>query len=125
MSDRPKSTPAPPDHPEIGDVAIRYTFRVSLVPAAALALDQTVCEVCEVDCAAVDFPSIIEAAAADLASVTAFLDYYGDNGGDGPERHEIHLAAAVLDALPVLAGVVGTLRAQVQRARDAAPAESE
>lgn len=126
MRDRSEST-APPtfDPADSGDVAIRYSFRVTLLPEVTRALDQAVEVAREEDCAAVSFPGMIEAAVADLDSLARFLDYYGDNAGDGPERHEIHLAAAVLDSLPVLTGVADTLRAQVRRAREAAPAGSD
>lgn len=122
MRDRAEST-APPafDPADSGDVAIRYTFRIILLPEVARALDQAVAIAREEDCSGASFPAMIEAAADDLDSLVRFLDHYGDNAGDGPERHEIHLAAAVLDTVPVLAGMVAALRAQVQRARETAP----
>lgn len=123
VSEGSQPEPLDPDMPEIGDVALRYTFRVLLEPAAARAVDQAVSAALEADVAEVSFPDVIDAATSDLESLLRFLDYWADNAGDRPDRHEIHLAAAVLDTLPLLGRTVDTLRAQVQRARQTAPAE--
>lgn len=117
--------PLPPGPASEGAV-LRETFKIQLLPEDAAAIKQTA------DAAAFrareghdlyfDMVMAIEAAAGDLEVTAAWLDHFADDRGDGPERHEIHLAAAVLDAVPVIAQTAEALRAQVQLARKGAPA---
>ena len=129
-ADPPADLPEPPElqpPPRIPtghrseSVAVRFTFRAVLAPGAAALIDQAVEKAREVDTLPVDFPDAIEAAADDLAAVAAYLDWYADNRGDEIGRHEIKLAATVLDAAPAVADQAGILYAAARSARGGAP----
>lgn len=123
VSDRPESELDDLAVTRIEDAALRQTFRVGLDPAALRALDQAVSAAEEADVTKVSFPDLIDAAVFDLHSLLRYLEYWADNGGDRPDRNEIHLAAAVLDTLPLLSHVVDSLRLQVERAREGSDEE--
>jgi len=105
MSSRPESIPP--------DAAIRYTFRAELAPDVALALDRAVTVAREADVEPVELPAAVEAAAADLDAVAAYLDEWSDNLGDGVDREHVRLAGAVLDAVPVIRREAASLRGQL------------
>lgn len=58
----------------------------------------------------------IRAAAVDLLNVAAFLDHWADQGGDGVERHEIPVAALVLETYPEVERIAERLMAAVSAA---------
>lgn len=116
--DPPESPPSVPGGSDSEEVVLRHTYRVQILPADALVLERTAAAM---ETAAreehdhdVDFPTAIEAAADDLAAIAAYLDWYGDNRGDEIERHEIRLAGAVLDAVPVIGRQAEQLREHVK-----------
>lgn len=126
MSSRPKSSaPRPPVIEVPAELqplrnarqALRATFLAELPAAQARMLDQAIATALVADCEPLDFPGAVEAAADDLAAAVAELDPWADNHGDGIDRHEIRLAGAVLDAVPVIAGQAAALRAHARRAR--------
>lgn len=143
MSDRRKSTRPEPDRPEPpecadpdrpaympdivgGDyeaagVALRATYRVQMRESAARRLEQLADQLAEdeVEAVAVPYLRFIRAAAVDLMNVAGFLDHWVDQGGDGVERHEIPVAALVLEVYPEVERIAERLMEAVSTAEEA------
>jgi hypothetical protein len=148
MSDRPKSTrpdpdPPEPDRPELpecadpdrpaympdvvgGDyeaagVVLRATYRVQMRERDARRLEQLAEQLAEDEAEAVAVPYLrfVQAAAVDLMNVSGFLDHWADQGKDGGERHEIPVAALVLETFPQVERIAERLMEAVAAAEEA------
>lgn len=86
------------------DAVLRATYRVAIRESEARQLEQLADQLAEAeDALPVAYLRYIRAAAVDLMNVAAFLDYWADQGGDGVDRHEIPVAALVLEVGPEVA----------------------
>ena len=97
---------------------LRATYRVAVRERDARRLEQLAEQLAEQEDSAVPmaYARAIAAAAVDLQNVAAFLDYWADQGGDGVERHEIPIAALVLEVYPEVERLGRRLAAAVSAA---------
>jgi hypothetical protein len=107
----PELQPPPriPTGPDSEAVILRHTFRIQILAEDVPALETTAValetKAREEHDHSYGLTDAIGAAALDLLAVAAWLDWWGDNRGDEMERHEIRLAAAVLDAVEPVAEI--------------------
>jgi len=116
--DRPAWMPDVEHCYEAAGVLLRATYRVAVRESDARRLEQLAEELAEDDESAVPAPYLrfIQAAAVDLMNIAAFLDYVADDRGDGVERHDIPVAAVVLETYPEVERLAERLMAAVSAA---------